>query len=82
MFLNLVPSENFTSEAVLDALGSVMQGTSCLSNGIDWCHSRLSNLDYQAATQKATREHAITAETIFLTKGNDCARNEHLKLSV
>lgn len=26
-FLNLVASENFTSEAVLEALGSVMQGT-------------------------------------------------------
>jgi len=24
-FINLIPSENFTSQAVLDALGSVMQ---------------------------------------------------------
>ena len=27
-FINLIPSENFTSQAVLDALGSVMQSTS------------------------------------------------------
>ena len=26
-FINLIPSENFTSQAVLDALGSVMQST-------------------------------------------------------
>jgi hypothetical protein len=28
-FINLIPSENFTSQAVLDALGSVMQSMSC-----------------------------------------------------
>lgn len=28
-FINLIPSENFTSQAVLDALGSVMQ-SGCL----------------------------------------------------
>jgi glycine/serine hydroxymethyltransferase len=28
-FINLIPSENFTSQAVLDALGSVMQSTFC-----------------------------------------------------
>ena len=27
-FINLIPSENFTSQAVLDALGSVMQSMS------------------------------------------------------
>lgn len=27
-FINLIPSENFTSQAVLDALGSVMQSKS------------------------------------------------------
>lgn len=27
-FINLIPSENFTSQAVLDALGSVMQSQS------------------------------------------------------
>lgn len=27
-FINLIPSENFTSQAVLDTLGSVMQSTS------------------------------------------------------
>lgn len=27
-FINLIPSENFTSQAVLDALGSPMQSTS------------------------------------------------------
>lgn len=32
-FINLIPSENFTSKAVLDALGSVMQSVS------DWPHS-------------------------------------------
>ena len=26
-FINLIPSENFTSQSVLDALGSVMQST-------------------------------------------------------
>lgn len=30
-FINLIPSENFTSQAVLDALGSVMQSMSSLS---------------------------------------------------
>lgn len=29
-FINLIPSENFTSQAVLDALGSVMQSTSAV----------------------------------------------------
>jgi glycine/serine hydroxymethyltransferase len=29
-FINLIPSENFTSQAVLDALGSVMQSTSAM----------------------------------------------------
>jgi hypothetical protein len=28
-FINLIPSENFTSQAVLDALGSVMQSAFC-----------------------------------------------------
>lgn len=38
-FINLIPSENFTSQAVLDALGSVMQsqspcpGSLALANG-------------------------------------------------
>ena len=27
-FINLIPSENFTSQAVLDALGSIMQSWS------------------------------------------------------
>lgn len=27
-FINLIPSENFTSQAVLDALGSIMQSRS------------------------------------------------------
>jgi len=30
-FINLIPSENFTSQAVLDALGSVMQSRIMLS---------------------------------------------------
>lgn len=30
-FINLIPSENFTSQAVLDALGSVMQSKKMLS---------------------------------------------------
>lgn len=31
-FINLIPSENFTSQAVLDALGSVMQSMFCASH--------------------------------------------------
>lgn len=34
-FINLIPSENFTSLAVLDALGSVMQSESILSSRPD-----------------------------------------------
>lgn len=33
-FINLIPSENFTSQAVLDALGSVMQSESGLKCGL------------------------------------------------
>jgi len=33
-FINLIPSENFTSQAVLDALGSVMQSTYFLQSGV------------------------------------------------
>jgi glycine hydroxymethyltransferase len=39
-FINLIPSENFTSQAVLDALGSVMQSAftgSTLVIGADSC---------------------------------------------
>ena len=33
-FINLIPSENFTSQAVLDALGSIMQSwSSCPLSG-------------------------------------------------
>jgi glycine hydroxymethyltransferase len=31
-FINLIPSENFTSQAVLDALGSPMQ-SACFNGG-------------------------------------------------
>lgn len=30
-FINLIPSENFTSQAVLDALGSPMQSTTTMT---------------------------------------------------
>jgi glycine hydroxymethyltransferase len=33
-FINLIPSENFTSQAVLDALGSVMQSQSPGKSGL------------------------------------------------
>lgn len=36
-FINLIPSENFTSQAVLDALGSPMQSTFRLRPGEDRC---------------------------------------------
>lgn len=39
-FINLIPSENFTSQAVLDALGSVMQS---MLHAIEWLDSQDSN---------------------------------------
>jgi glycine hydroxymethyltransferase len=33
-FINLIPSENFTSQAVLDALGSVMQSEPKLNRNV------------------------------------------------
>jgi glycine/serine hydroxymethyltransferase len=35
-FINLIPSENFTSQAVLDALGSVMQSKLLQSSWSKW----------------------------------------------
>ena len=40
-FINLIPSENFTSQAVLDALGSVMQSRF----GVSKCGKTIANLE-------------------------------------
>ena len=39
-FINLIPSENFTSQAVLDALGSPMQSASQLPSRRLWVSQR------------------------------------------
>lgn len=47
-FINLIPSENFTSQAVLDALGSVMQSQSTIPTCVH-CSPLIS---YQTSTQR------------------------------
>lgn len=69
-FINLIPSENFTSQAVLDALGSPMQST--IPTTWFWRNSRADMLP-QTNTQKATREQDTTAATSSSTHQKDYA---------
>src|SRR6266536_5194008 len=72
-FINLIPSENFTSQAVLDALGSVMQSMLATRRKIGWF--KLTSL--QTSTLKDTQVHDIMVETSLLMRQRDYANLEH-----
>lgn len=74
-FINLIPSENFTSQAVLDALGSVMQSKPSLSLTVE--RPLVLTTSLQTNTPRAILEHAIMVATSTLMNQRDCARSEH-----
>lgn len=76
-FINLIPSENFTSQAVLDALGSVMQSTT----GSSWLTLPFLVWGYPAAdsfrqtsTRRATPELGTTEAMSLSTRPSVYAR--------
>ena len=74
-FINLIPSENFTSQAVLEALGSVMQSQlACESNGF-----RVDIGFYQINIPKDIRVLDIMAAMNSLTRLKLSARKGHWK---
>lgn len=68
-FINLIPSENFTSLAVLEALGSVMQSESPTTKTE---HGLIGQIN----TRKDIRERDTTEETNLSTKPNLCVNKE------
>ena len=76
-FINLIPSENFTSQAVLDALGSVMQSMFC-------AFSRRLQADMapQTSTRKDIQAHDTTEETNTLMRPSAYVNREHSRHSV
>jgi hypothetical protein len=76
-FINLIPSENFTSQAVLDALGSVMQSKLYVAILPSQAHTVP-----QTNTRKVTQARDTTAETSILTRQSVYARKEHSRPSV
>lgn len=82
-FINLIPSENFTSQAVLDALGSPMQSQSPWIRAPLPCRvsrSRVKTL--QINTRKGIPGRDIMEGTSSLTGPKGYARSVHWKLSV
>lgn len=69
-FINLIPSENFTSQAVLDALGSVMQSM-WFANGAT-CNAD-SNRQFQTNTPRDTPVLGTMVEMSTLTLRSVCA---------
>jgi glycine hydroxymethyltransferase len=66
-FINLIPSENFTSQAVLDALGSVMQSrmiTSCTSSAHIHIDADKYSEGYPGARYYGGNEHIDESETL------------------
>ena len=72
-FINLIPSENFTSQAVLDALGSVMQSTA----------PPLAKWNKAKIMQTNTLKDILVLDTMegmnTLTSLSDSARKEHCR---
>src|SRR5271163_1790867 len=73
-FINLIPSENFTSQAVLEALGSVMQST---YQARTWHESYLTSC--QTNTLKAIQEHDIMVEMNSSMKQKDYVNLAHYR---
>ena len=72
-FINLIPSENFTSQAVLDALGSPMQSELVLRHAAAF----LSNVvPCKINTRRDIPEHDTMAETSSSTRQNGSVRSE------
>jgi hypothetical protein len=76
-FINLIPSENFTSQAVLDALGSVMQSMSCAPS-----HTTKTDKLAQTSTRRDTQAQDTTAATSTLTRQSGYVRKERSRRSV
>jgi hypothetical protein len=76
-FINLIPSENFTSQAVLDALGSVMQ--SMLYKSKYHTDTARTNFTRQINTRRGTPAHDTTEATNSSTNPNAYARREPSK---
>jgi len=70
-FINLIPSENFTSQAVLDALGSVMQSPFAFRVHASACNLTIAQINIQ----KDILEQDITAVMSTLTNRSDSARS-------
>jgi hypothetical protein len=75
-FINLIPSENFTSQAVLDALGSVMQSMLCAPN-----HTTQTDSSAQTSILKGIPAHDTTAATSTSTQRSGCVKNERSRRS-
>jgi hypothetical protein len=71
-FINLIPSENFTSQAVLDALGSVMQ--SMFNQNI--AGGKRSYMTAQTSTRRAILEHDTTEAMSSLIRPKLCVNKE------
>lgn len=72
-FINLIPSENFTSQAVLDALGSVMQSMFAVEGcfveaATDSCE--------KTSTRRDIQEPDTTAVTNTLTRPSGYVKSE------
>jgi len=75
-FINLIPSENFTSQAVLDALGSVMQSM--------WRILITPTSAYtmrQISIRKGTQAHDTMAATNTSMRQSGYVKREHSRLS-
>ncbi|KAL8685118.1 MAG: hypothetical protein Q9218_007970, partial [Villophora microphyllina] len=72
-FINLIPSENFTSQAVLDALGSVMQSMS------ETTKPELHAEKSQISTRRAIQEQDTTVVTNTSTSRRDYVRKGHYR---
>jgi serine hydroxymethyltransferase len=71
-FINLIPSENFTSQAVLDALGSVMQSKhEALTEFLSWAEQKL-----QINTPKDIPGRDITVVTSISMRQSVYAKKE------
>lgn len=75
-FINLIPSENFTSQAVLDALGSVMQSMAFRFPLLVLRSIHLTQY-MQISIPRAIQVLGITGETDTSTRQRDYVRNEH-----
>ena len=75
-FINLIPSENFTSQAVLDALGSVMQS---MLRRIMHLKTETKAKHRQINIQKVIQENVITEAMSTSMKQSDFVKREHLK---